>query len=359
MKPTRQNPKLERCSSKGEQLLKGDTRMGRILLVAAAIAALTASGVNAGNFDVLADAGVVKPSAALHIKPGTVVKAEYRAGLKTTSDMDVQSDNLLPEPTSASSSSRFRAKPAIAVRERPSRMAPPPSMARRSEATTNMAANDNSDLDNDLEKGLVIPPPPQKSQEQADTEKQSAPENKPAVEKKPAAEKAAVPVKKVGRKKYRRRMPTVRRYAPSRREVFARGVRRIHKVKPVSQNPWFNPAGNYAASHYNPNGYYESAQTGAPIQRRVPIPDYRPMDQYQANQPAYMPSAPREIPGRSRESRRVVCDGVTVKLAPAAAPAGPPETYPPNAQDDSSGSDLLSAATEIIGMPFAFISSFF
>ena len=51
---------------------------------------------------------------------------------------------------------------------------------------------------------------------------------------------------------------------------------------------------------------------------------------------------------------RVVRDGVTVKLAPAAAPAEYPE-YP----EESAGSDLLSTAVEIIGMPFAFIGSLF
>jgi hypothetical protein len=50
---------------------------------------------------------------------------------------------------------------------------------------------------------------------------------------------------------------------------------------------------------------------------------------------------------------RFVHDGVTVKLAPAAAPS-----IAAAAQGDSE-SDILSTVTEIIGMPFALISSFF
>jgi hypothetical protein len=60
-------------------------------------------------------------------------------------------------------------------------------------------------------------------------------------------------------------------------------------------------------------------------------------------------SVPTNYPGD-----RVVRDGVTIKLAPAAAPADYME-YP----EESSGSDLLSTAVEIIGFPFAFIGSLF
>jgi hypothetical protein len=79
------------------------------------------------------------------------------------------------------------------------------------------------------------------------------------------------------------------------------------------------------------------------------------MDQFQARQPEYMTSAPRRTPGQPGQSERIVRDGVTVKLTPASAPA----IFPPDAEEESSGSDILSTATEIIGMPFAFISSFF
>jgi hypothetical protein len=52
---------------------------------------------------------------------------------------------------------------------------------------------------------------------------------------------------------------------------------------------------------------------------------------------------------------RFVRDGVTIKLAPAAAPATGVDPY----DEESSGSDILSSAAELIGLPFAFISSFF
>jgi hypothetical protein len=311
--------------------------MGRILLVAAAIAVLTASGVYAGNFDVLADAGVVKPSAALHIKPGTVVKAEYKASLKTMSDMDLESDNLLPEPVSAKDTSRIKAKPAIALRERSSRMAPPPRVTQKPEPTTTLAADDTADLESDLEKDLVVAPPPQKSEEQA------------GMDKKSASEKSAASEKKAEKKKT---TPTVKKIAPSDNNSYAQGPKTIRKVKPVTQNPWSYPAGNYANRYCPADRTCAAPESVAPAQRRVAIPDYRPMDQFQARQPEYMTSAPRRTPG---QPDRIVRDGVTIKLTPAAAPA----TFPPDAEEEGSGSDILSAATEIIGMPFAFISSFF
>lgn len=314
--------------------------MGRILLVAAAIAVLTASGVYAGNFDVLADAGVIKPSAALHIKPGTVVKAEYKASLKTTSDMDLESDNLLPEPVSAKDTSRIKAKPAIALRERSSRMAPPPRVTQKPEPTTTLAADDASDLESDLEKDLVVAPPPQKSEEQAGTEKKSA------------SEKVGASDKKVEKKKT---APTVKKIAPSDNNSYAQAPKTIRKVKPVTQNPWSYPAGNYANRYCPADRNCAAPEAVAPAQRRVAIPDYRPMDQFQARQPEYMTSAPRRTPGQVGQPERIVRDGVTIKLTPAAAST----TYPPDAEEEGSGSDILSAATEIIGMPFAFISSFF
>lgn len=346
MKPTRQNPKDQRCSSTGEQLSKGDTHMGRILLVAAAIAVLTASGVYAGNFEVLAGAGLVKPTAAFHIKPGTVVKAEFTSNLKATSDMDLQADNLLPEPVAATDASQVKAKPAIAFRERSSRgMAPPPRMNNKPEPATTLAAEDTSDLEGDLEKDLVLSPPPQKSEEQAVTGKQLAPE------KKAGAERVAAPEKKAEKKKP---TPTVKQIAPSGNS-YAQSAKPITKVKPLTQNPWSNPAGNYAPRYCPPDRACAAPQTVAPPQRRVAMPDYRPADQFYARQPEYMTSEPRRTASRTPQNDRFVRDGVTIKLAPAAAPA----TYPPDAEEESSGSDILSSAAEIIGMPFAFISSFF
>ena len=54
---------------------------------------------------------------------------------------------------------------------------------------------------------------------------------------------------------------------------------------------------------------------------------------------------------------RIVRDGVTIKLAPAAAPPMDGNPYPE--EESSAGSDVINAAAEILGMPFAFLSSFF
>jgi hypothetical protein len=84
---------------------------------------------------------------------------------------------------------------------------------------------------------------------------------------------------------------------------------------------------------------------------------YRPM--YQGNavpEREYMTSAPRRAIATPPTADRFVREGVTIKLAPAGASETP---YPEEYRDDSSGSDILSAATEIIGLPFAFISSLF
>ncbi|HMK37648.1 MAG TPA: hypothetical protein VK463_21425 [Desulfomonilaceae bacterium] len=318
--------------------------MGRILTVAAVIAVLTASGVCAGNFDVLADAGVVKPSAAFHIKPGTVVKAEFSTRLKTASDVEMGPDNLLPEPVAATDTSRIKARPAIALRERRG-MAPPPKLTNKAEQTT-VAAEENIDLENDLEKDLVLSPPPQKSEDQADTEKTPVTEKKSATEKTPAAQK------KVEKKKT---APSVKQIAPSDFNSYAQSTKPIRKVKPVTQNPWSNPAGNYVNRQCPVDSVCRMPESAVPVRPRVSTPGHRPMDAFQAYHPEYATSEPRRTASQSPHPDRFVRDGVTIKLAPAAAPA----TYPADAEEESSGSDILSSAAEIIGLPFAFISSFF
>lgn len=322
--------------------------MGRILLVAAAIAVLTASGVCAGNFQVLADAGVIKPSAALHIKPGTVVKAEFQTSLKATSDTDLESENLLPERVAATDTSRIKAKPAIAFREKSTRgMAPPPKMTNKPEPPQVLAAEDTMDLESDLEKDLVLTPPPPMAEELGQTEKKSV------TEKRPSAEKNGVSEKKVEKKKT---VPTVKQIAPADSTVYAQSPKTIRKVKPITQNPWSNPAGNYANRYCPADRSCAVPQSVAPAQRRVAVPEYLPSDSYQARQPEFMTSDPRRTAVRPPQSERFVRDGVTIRLAPAAAPA---TAMLPDAEDESSGSDILSSAAEIIGLPFAFISSFF
>src|SRR5208283_5663785 len=89
--PTRHNPKDQRYSPKGEQLSKGDAVMAKLSLIAAALVVLTASWVCAGNFEMLAAAGISKPPAPLHIRSGDVVKAEFKSNLNTNSDIELES----------------------------------------------------------------------------------------------------------------------------------------------------------------------------------------------------------------------------------------------------------------------------
>ncbi len=152
MTPTRQNPKDRSCSSIRGTVAKGDTSMGRICTIATAILLLTASWVCAGNFEVLADAGIIKAPTPLHVA-GTLVKAEFKSNIKTTADMELETDGLFPEPVSAKES--VKAKPAIAFRERSKGMAPPP---KPSKSMVSEARQDNLDLDEDLSQDLVISP---------------------------------------------------------------------------------------------------------------------------------------------------------------------------------------------------------
>ena len=340
MTPTRHNPKDQRCSPQRKQLSKGDAVMARILFISAAIVVLTASWVCAGNFEALAKAGIDRPPTPLHIGFGKVVKTEFKADLNKNPGMELESDALFPEPASAREGARLKLQPAVAFRRRSGHhgMAPASKLSPKSDRLAAKAeANDeNTDMDSDLEKDLVISPPPPKTQAAPGTEE------KPAVEKKAGAENKATK---------KRSKPTVKRMAPSRHGYYTASGKPIYKVHPtISQNPWSYPAGSYQNRTYSGPQYMTSEPRGAVNYGN------RPSYGYAQRRPVYNID-PRRAAMEPGADGRIVRDGVTIKLAPAAAP-GPPQPYPP-AEDESSDSDLLSSATEIIGLPFAFISSFF
>jgi len=337
MTPTRHNPKNQRCSPKGEQLPKGDAVMARFFTIAAAIVVLTASWVSAGNFEMLADAGISRPATPL--QTGDVVKAEFKSNLSRNFEIELESDTLLPEPASAKETSRVLAKPAVAYRERSNRgMAPPPRVSPKSQGlgARAEAADEAPDLEADLEKDLVLSPPPPKT------------DQKPAKEEKTAADQKAVTEKKAEKKKAG---PAVKRVAPSEFGTYAASPKPIQKVRPpVAQNPWSYPAGAYD-SRPNPGPQY---LTDAP--RQGVNQSYRHVNEHRgAVNPGYINTDPRRTVIPPAATDRFVRDGVTIKLAPAAAPATGYDPY----EEESSGSDILSSAAEIIGLPFAFISSFF
>ncbi len=345
MTPTRHNPKDQKLSSKGEQLSKGDAVMARIFLTSAAIVVLTASWVCAGNFEALANAGIGRPPTPLHIGFGKVVKTEFKADLNKNSGMQLESDALFPEQAPARQGSRLKLQPAVAFRHRHSRgMAPASKLRSKSDRLAARAGtkDENTDMDSDLEKDLVISPPPPK------TDETPGAQEKPTVEKKAGAEKKAVSAKKAGKKRVR---PTVKRMAPPRYGNYAASMKRIQKVHPtVSQNPWSFPAGAYENRPYRGPQYATSEPRNA-------FNGSRPPYGYPQEGPRYNNVDPRRAAMQPGTDGRYVRDGVTIKLAHAPAPA-PPQFYPP-AEDESSESDLLSSVTEIVGLPFAFISSFF
>ena len=354
MKPIRHNPKNQESLLNGGTRAKGDHVMGRIATVAAAIIALTASWVCAGNFEALADAGSIGAPTPLYIKSGALVKAEYKPGLKTSSDQDAPRAQMV----AASSERTGGSRPAIAYKERTAgAMAPPPRMESSRDSGQALfaeAKQDSFDLESDLEKDLVLSPPPTRAEEKVEV--------KPVVEKKAPQDRAPITEAKVAKKdKPATVVRKVHPPAPGNNQSVApvaKSGKPIQKVRPVTvQDPWKFPAGSY-----NPR---QVASTPAPIvisrpmntTMNAPAPqELRPMNMPYAN------SAPRPSINPAVPADRIVRDGITIKLAPAAAPAPVAQTqpqYPRDGYQESAGDDLLSTAAEIIGMPFAFISSLF
>jgi hypothetical protein len=173
-----------KSSSSREQLMKGDIPMGKIFTMAVAIVMLTASWGSAGNFEALADAGAVRAPTPLYIKPGTLIKAEFKSNLRTTSDMDA--DSLFPEKVSSRTGPKVKPRPAVAFRQRAAGgMAPPPKVKHESPANMGTMAESLEqavEMEEDLDKDLVIEPPPVKVDDVEGTVK------KPQEMKKPARE---------------------------------------------------------------------------------------------------------------------------------------------------------------------------
>jgi len=314
--------------------------MGKIYLVAVAIVILTASWVGAGNFEILADAGIVRAPTPLQVKPGTVVKAEFKSNMTTSSDVEADSDNLVPERVAAKHEPKVSARSAIAMKERAGSMAPPPRMGAGSESRVGAMAesttdSSDADMESDLEKDLVISPPSPRA-EQGEKREAKPQEKKPVQQKAVTSEKAAQKKKSA---------PAVKRMTPADydQQVVAGAPKPIRKVRPLTGNPWSHPAG----THGNRNAYAKPESLRADP-GRANTAGYAPMS------PPYMASQPRRMsPPQSPD--RIVRDGVTIKLAPAAAPAD----YAYQDSDENQDPDIFSAAAEILGMPFAFISSFF
>ncbi len=163
--------------------------MGKIVCLAVTLMLFTASWVGATGFEVNRDAGVARTPTPLFIKPGTVVKAEYKSSLKTTSDMDLESDAPLAEKVSAKADGSVKSKSESRSAVRLSgTMAPPQRLGSSSSsglAAMSENADDSVDLEADLEKDLVLTPPPPKADSSASEAK-----TKSEVSKKPVVDKA-------------------------------------------------------------------------------------------------------------------------------------------------------------------------
>lgn len=297
--------------------------MGRTLCIAAAFVILAASWVSAGSFARLSeDAQLLKPT-PLYLAPGAVVKAEFKSNVGRNTEMELESDALLPEPSSNNAGPQVTPKPAVAFRERRTgAMAPPPrSNQQQPGAAPGLAqvSEQKPEMDLDLEKDLVLSPPPRK------TDERPTPSLKPVVEP-----KGGVPEEKRVEKQLRKKTPTANakvRTAPPKSRYMAQ---RIRKVRPISQTAWNIPAGSHGRNGYR--AYPDESHYRVP--RRVACPP---------------------------TTERFVRNGVTVRLAPTAVPPGqyPAPEYQPEYQEDLAGADLMSVAAEVISLPFAFISSLF
>lgn len=315
--------------------------MARKLSVAAAIIVLTASWAWADGFRVIADAP--PPPTPLYVSPGAVVKAEFSTAKAVNVPEAGEDDRTMVEAASPAGGTQVKPRPAVAFRERPTgSMAPPPPPSSMKDQPTEVAAGtEDGGLEADLEKDLVLTPAAPKAkdkpQQRRETPAQvSGQDRTVAPETKTLPKKPLQRVKKVSQ--------------PAEQTPVTTSGKPIRKVKPITQNPWQYPAGASPATPLIVEPQARTRHTGARADAVVaprhysaracpPDPDYVSQER---------PRVAEIPPGADRFVR----EGVTIKLAPAAAGNR-------GAQPEDGGDDIFSAAAEILGLPFAFISSLF
>jgi hypothetical protein len=219
-------------------------------------------------------------------------------------------------------------------------MAPPPTQNKDvmpGGATMAESLEHAMDMEEELEKDLVLSPPPPK------TETEEVRESTPRVESKPAIEKKQV-LEPVVKEKKEAAAPRKAKKAPADRGRLSISQKPVQKVRPLTGNAWNRPAGTYGdrrpSSAFAARGCYPS---------EMDAQGFRPVC------PPYMSAAPRRTIAPPPAAERFVRDGVTIKLAPAVAPPIPPQYE----EELGYNEDLFSAIGEVLGLPFAFISSFF
>ena len=203
--------------------------MGRIGAVIAAFTLLIAPWASAGTFDALADAQAYKPAASRYLAPGSIVKAEFKSShTRGGSGMETESDTLLPEEAPGESGPRVTSKPAAAREDGAfGKMAPPPRTAQRKRTgkrNRRETTKKSDDLESELEKDLVLAPPPPKADEEAD---------------------ALSPKLRRAKKSRRKPRTRVRRVSPVEPDNYAVSQSQVRKVRPLSRNLWNVPAGSH------------------------------------------------------------------------------------------------------------------
>ncbi len=140
--------------------------MRTIFVFAAAIYIAAASCVWAGTFDGLAAAASATPPTPLYMQPGSIVKTEFKSNIRSDSDVDLDADFSSVAQAAGKKTNQAAPQPAVAYRDKRHGMAPPPNMKKADKSPKGMVVADqeDSELDADLEKDLVLTPPPPKTE---------------------------------------------------------------------------------------------------------------------------------------------------------------------------------------------------
>ncbi len=298
--------------------------MGRVLSTTMALLLVTASWAGAGTFKVMSDERPAQVSSPLYMPPGSVVKADFKSSIKSDSLTDMDSDAGSAAEVDADKRSGGKGKSGAAKKPRSAKgkMAPSPRVQTKPDKVAQSGPGE-LDLEDEIGRDLVLPPPQPSRDAQGESPAFMKDNQADAGDPRQSRNKKSESQSKATKKSSKR----VTSSAPPAPGLMA--GKPIRKVKPISGYMWNAPAGTSAFGPY-----------GMPMEP----------------QPLMSEARPRIVPPAMAE--RFVREGVTIKLAPRTVPAAYPSSHVPD-QDSNSGSEFMSTVTEIIGLPFAFVSSLF
>jgi len=290
--------------------------MGRLYIMAAFLLLFTASWTSAGTLDVLSDAVAIRAPEPRSPAPGAVVKAEFKSTVDRDPELSLDSDEPAPAAKSRRLRPNVKPKPAVAFKKNKKKAAS--TAEKRGEVPPQAAqkgANEDA-LELDLEKDLVLSPPPPRTTEEPEVSPRAPAETRPPdrpTKAKPKTKEAAKPQVKPKEKAGVKETPIEQRTL----------TRTVRKVRPLGSDPWSTPAGSYTVRPFH--GAPDSvAPRGSSTTAPAPSPK------------AYLR------------------DGIMVRVTPQPGVEPPQETG-----GISTGTDILNSALDLIGLPFAFISSMF